>query len=158
MRAFIQDLRFGLHMLVKSPVFTAMAVLSLALGIGANPAIFTLLDAVLLRQLPVDNPQQLHFIQFGDAGFKPSSNISLASYEQLRTQEGIENACFFSYTTKVNVSLGDSSEVVEGQLVSASFFDTLGVMAVVGRTITDSDDSASAPNAAVISNQYWQRR
>jgi predicted permease len=155
---FFQDLRFGLLMLVKSPGFTAMAVLSLALGIGANVAIFTLLDAVLLKQLPVNQPQQLFFVQFGEAGFKPTSNVSVTAYEQLRKQETIADACFFSYVTRVNVSLGDSSEVVEGQLVSGSFFNTLGLRPLAGRTLVDTDDTPSAANAAVISYRYWQRR
>ena len=158
MTTFLQDLRFGFHMLVKSPAFTAMAVLSLALGIGANAAIFTLLDAVLLKQLPVKRPQQLFFVQYGEPGHKPSSNVSYAALEQLRTQkETISDACYFSYTTRVNVSLGTSSEVVDGQLVSGSFFQTLGVHPLLGRTLAESDDSPNANNAVVISFQYWQR-
>src|SRR5580765_5101780 len=119
---FIQDLRFGFHMLVKSPAFTAMAVLSLALGIGANAAIFSLLDAVLLKQLPVSRPNELVFVQFGEPGYKPSSNVSYASFEQLQKHEVVADACFFSYATRVNISLAGSSEVVEGQMVSGSFF------------------------------------
>lgn len=158
MSTFLQDLRFGVRMLSKSPAFTAMAVLSLALGIGANAAIFTLVDAVLLKQLPVSQPQQLFFIQYGEPGFKPSSHVSYHVFEQIRTQPNIADACFFSYTTRVNVSLGDESEVIEGQLVSGSFFKTLGVGPNFGRLFDASDDSPTATNSLVISHRYWQRR
>ncbi len=155
MSSFLQDLRFGFHMLVKSPGFTTMAVLSLALGIGANAAIFSLLDAVLLKQLPVRNPEQLVFVQFGKPGFKPTSNISHSAFEQLQNQkEVISDVCFFSYSTRVNVFLGESGEVVEGQLVSGSFFQTLGVNAFLGRTLLTDDDNRSV----VLSHRYWKRR
>ncbi|HEV8366343.1 MAG TPA: ABC transporter permease [Pyrinomonadaceae bacterium] len=159
MSTFLQDLRFGFHMLVKSPAFTAMAVLSLALGIGANAAIFTLLDAVLLKQLPVNQPQQLFFVQYGEPGFKPTSNVSFAAFEQLRSQkETIDDACFFYNSTRINLRLSESSEVVEGQLVSGNFFQTLGVNPLAGRTFSDSDDAATAANSVVISRAFWQRR
>ena len=159
MSTFLQDLRFGFHMLVKSPAFTVMAALSLALGIGANAAIFSLLDAVLLKQLPVNQPQQLFFVQYGEPGLKPTSNVSYAAFEQLRTQkETIDDACFFYYTTSINLRLGESSEVVEGQLVSGNFFQTLGVNPVKGRTFSDGDDNATAANSVVISYAFWQRR
>jgi predicted permease len=158
MTTFLQDLRFGFHMLVKNPAFTAMAVLSLALGIGANAAIFTLLDAILLKQLPVKQPQELFFVQYGEPGQKPSSNVSLAAFEQLKKQESISDACFFNYTTRLNVSSAGSSEVVEGQMVSGSFFKTLGINPIAGRVILDSDDEASSQNVAVLSDRYWESR
>jgi predicted permease len=156
---FLQDLRFGFHMLAKSPAFTAMAVLSLALGIGANAAIFTLLDAVLLKQLPVNQPEQLFLVQFGDPGFKPSSNVTHTAFEEMAKQKDLlSEVCFFSYTSRVNLSAGETSEVVEGQVVSGSFFETLGVKTIAGRPLSVSDDTADAGNSAVISHRYWQRR
>ncbi len=155
-----QDLRFGVRMLLKTPSFTAMAVLSLALGIGANAAIFSLLDAVLLKMLPVKQPEQLVFLESGAPEFKRSSNISYATFERLRAQEHVlSGACFFSYTTRVNASLNGQAEVAEGQLVSGGFFSTLGVQAQAGRTFTEADDKESGAQAvAVISHGYWQRR
>src|SRR4030095_585964 len=158
MTAFLHDLRFGFHMLVKNPAFTVMAVLSLALGIGANAAIFSLLDAVLLKQLPVKQPQELFFVQYGAPGFKPTSNVSFAAFEQLKSHESISDACFFNYTTRINVSSAVSSEVVEGQIVSGSFFKTLGVNPIAGRVILDSDDEVTSPSVAVLSYPYWERR
>ena len=161
MQTLIQDLRYGVRMLVKNPGFTAMAVLSLALGIGANAAIFSLLDAVLLKMLPVQHPEQLVFLeQSGAAESKRSSNISYAAFEHLRQQNQVlSSACFFSYTTRINASLNGQTEVLEGQLVSGGFFSVLGVDAVAGRTFTEGDDKESGDQAvAVISYSYWQRR
>src|SRR6476660_5079300 len=126
MTTFLQDLRFGFHMLVKNPAFTAMAVLSLALGIGANAAIFSLLDAILLKQLPVKQPQELYFVQYGEPGFKPTSNVSFTAFEQLKTHESISAACFFNYTTRINVSSAGSSEVVEGRTLEDQVDESLG--------------------------------
>lgn len=155
-----QDLRFGLRMLGKNPGFTAMAVLSLALGIGANAAIFSLVDALLLKQLPVRQPAQLVFLETGRPQFKRSSQISYATYEQLRKQTDIlSDASFFSYTTRLNASLNGQPEIVEGQPVSGNFFSVLGVDAATGRTLTDEDDRGNGEQAVVvISYSYWQRR
>jgi len=155
-----QDLRFGARMLLKSPGFTAVAVLSLALGIGVNAAIFSLLDAVLLKTLPVKQPEQLVFLESGAPDFKRSSNISYAEFERLRTQEqALAGACFFSYTMRINTNVGGQSEAVEGQMVSGGFFAVLGVPAMRGRVLTEADDSESVQQAvAVISHRFWQRR
>jgi predicted permease len=155
-----QDLRFGARMLVKQPGFTLIAVITLALGIGANAAIFSLLDAVLLKTLPVKRPEQLVFLENEAPEFKRSSNISYAEFERLRMQgQELSGACFFSYTTRVNANVSGQSEAVEGQMVSGGFFSVLGVPAMIGRTFTEDDDKESAEQAvAVISYRYWQRR
>lgn len=155
-----RDLSYSARMLLKNRVFTAMAVLSLALGIGANAAIFSLLDAVLLKMLPVRQPQQLMFLESGDPGFKRSSNISYAALEHLRKQNQVlSDLCFFSYTTRLNASINGQVEVVEGQPVSGNFFSVLGVDAIAGRILAETDDvQNSAQPVAVISYRYWQRR
>jgi predicted permease len=155
-----QDLRYGTRMLAKNPGFTAMAVLSLALGIGANAAIFSVLDAVLLKSLPVKQPDRLVFVETGVAGSKRSSNISYSEFETLREQkDAISDATFFSYPTRINIGINGESEVVEGQLVSGGFFTVLGAEAIAGRTILESDDRASSTTSVVvISHRYWQRR
>ena len=137
-----------------------MAVLSLALGIGANAAIFSLLDAVLLKTLPVRQPEQLVFLETGEPSLKRSTNISYRSYERLRSQnQFLANACYFGFATRINASFNGSPEVIEGQLVSGSFFSTLGVDAAVGRTFTDAEDSENgSQQVAVISDAYWKRR
>ncbi len=137
-----------------------MAVLSLALGIGANAAIFSLLDAVLLRSLPVKQPAQLVFLESGGPSPKRSTNISYRTYERLREQQQvISEACYFAYATRINTSFNGSPEVIEGQLVSGSFFSTLGIEAALGRTFVAADDSETATQSvAVISHGYWKRR
>jgi predicted permease len=156
----MNDLKYSFRGLVRNPGFTVMAVLSLALGIGANAAIFSLLDAVLLKTLPVRNAQQLVFLENGEPQAKRSSNISYRTFQQLRSQTAVlSDICFFSFATRVNASLNGNVEVVEGQLVSGSFFATLGVGAVAGRTFNQADDNEANPQAvAVISYGYWQRR
>jgi predicted permease len=156
----MNDLRYSFRVLIKNPGFTAMAVLSLALGIGANAAIFSLLDAVLLKTLPVRNAEQLVFLETGEPSLKRSTNISYRAYERLRAQNHLlADACYFGFATRINASFNGSPEVIEGQLVSGSFFSTLGVDAALGRTFTDAEDAEGAvQQVAVISDRYWRRR
>ena len=156
----MNDVKYSFRGLIRNPGFTAMAVLSLALGIGANAAIFSLLDAVLLKTLPVGHADELVFLENGEPEAKRSSNISYRTFEQLRSQRSVlDDACFFSFPTRVNASINGNAEVIEGQLVSGSFFSTLGVTPAAGRMFSDSDDSDTDPQAvAVISYSYWQRR
>jgi len=156
----MNDLRYSFRVLIKNPAFTAMAVLSLALGIGANAAIFSLLDAVLLKTLPVKQPEQLVFLETGEPSSKRSSNISYRTYERMRAQNQLlSDSCYFGFATRVNASFNGAPEVVEGQLVSGSFFSTLGVDAALGRTFTDAEDRENATQqVAVISDRYWRRQ
>ena len=156
----MHDLQYSIRVLIKNPGFTAMAVLSLALGIGANAAIFSLLDAVLLKTLPVRHPTQLVLLENGEPRAKRSSNISYRTFEQLRSQHAVlDDLCFFSFATRVNASINGNAEVLEGQLVSGSFFSTVGVTPAAGRMFSDSDDKDTNGQAvAVISYSYWQRR
>jgi predicted permease len=157
-----RDLRYGLQMLRRNPGFTAVAVLSLALGIGANTAIFSLMDAVLLKMLPVKNPEQLFFIERAGVpqSAKRSSNLSHAYFEQLRARrETLGGVCEFGYSLRVNVVVDGQAEVAQAQQVSGDFFATLGVNALLGRVLTEDDDRVPGGHpVAVISHNYWQRR
>src|SRR5215467_9280092 len=148
-----QDLRFGLRMLWKNKGFTAIAVLSLALGIGANTAIFSLVDTVLIKMLPVKNPEQLVFLE------GPMRTVSYAFYEQARAQrETLAGVCNFD-SSRVNVALDGQAEVAKAERVTGGFFAVLGVNALLGRTITEEDDKVpGAHPVVVISHRYWQGR
>ena len=166
-----QDIRYGIRMLLKKPGFTAVAVLSLALGIGANTAIFSLLDAVLLKTLPVDRPDQL--VLFGKAesmgmttGF-PDGSTDLYSYpfyqqvQQQRTDMFSGVASFLSMPWNVHGFVNSSSDIeqLQVQLVSGSYFPVLGVNAGLGRVLTETDDqTAGAHPVAVVSYAWWQLR
>jgi predicted permease len=158
-----QDLRYALRMLRRNPGFAIVAVLSLALGIGANTAIFSLIDAVLLKMLPVKNPEQLFFLErSGGAplGPKRSSNLSYAFFEQLRAQhEALAGVCTSFGGPRINVGVDGKAEVADAQRVSGNFFAVLGVNALLGRTITEEDNKVpGAHPVVVISYNYWQRR
>ena len=157
-----QDLRYGLRTLGRNPGFAAIAALSLALGIGANTAIFSLMDSVLLKMLPVKNPEQLFFIEKAGVppSSKPSSNLSHAFFERLRAQrETLAGVCEFGYSQRVNVVVEGQAEVAQAQQVSGDFFATLGVNALLGRTLTEDDDKTPGGHpVAVISHNYWQGR
>lgn len=173
-----QDLRFGLRMLCKSPGFTAVAILTLALGIGANTAIFSLIDALLLRSLPVSNPQELVFLQwsahkrpkfhssssYGDCfggrkGEDPGGcSFSLPFFDELRGQPGL----FTSLTAsgggmRLDLSGNGPASFVQSQIVSGNYFETLGVRPVVGRLLEPSDDEPTATPVTVLSYGYWQK-
>jgi macrolide transport system ATP-binding/permease protein len=156
-----QDLRYGLRMLARNPGFTAVAVLSLTLGIGANTAIFSLMDAVLLKMLPVKNPEQLFFLEKDGAPqlYKDSRNLSYAFFKKLQAQHDLlAGVCTFS-DRSLNVVVGGQAEMAEVQWVSSGFFAVLGVKALLGRTITGADGQVPGGHpVAVISYDYWQRR
>jgi predicted permease len=164
-----RDVRFGVRTLLKSPGFSAVVVLTLALGIGANTAIFTLIDAVMLRSLPVENPRQLY--RLGDnnnccvmVGTQDGGSFvlySYALYENLRdhTPEFSELTAFEPWTSDLSVRRnGSAAEPYKGEFVSANYFNTLGVRAFAGRLLAPPDDSASAPRVAVMNYHTWQQR
>jgi predicted permease len=157
-----QDLRYGIRMLLKHKGFTAVAVLSLALGIGANTAIFSLINALMLRMLPVKDAQELVLFKIvGPLTFGYNSNYPL--YEMYRDR----NQSFTGIITGANVGRARflvnapeaEPESVQQQRVSGNFFSVLGVNPIVGRTLTEADDSpANTQPGAVISYEFWQRR
>lgn len=152
----VQDVRYGARMLRKNPGFTAVVVLTLALGIGANTAIFSLADAFLLRMLPVTEPQRLFFLSpAGGRGIAKTFNY--VTFEHLRNQAQ-NSADIFAYRSiRFRTGDGQSRELVNGQLVSGNYFPGLGVNAVRGRLISSTDDRSGVEGVAVISHRYWQR-
>src|SRR5215475_9460910 len=156
----LQDLRYGLRMLWKDKGFTAIALISLALGIGANTAIFSLVDTVLLKMLPVKNPEQLVILERGDVPPGPMRTLSRAFYEQaLAQRETLAGVCTFDMTLRVNVAVDGQAEVAKAQRVTGGFFAVLGVNTLLGRTITEEDDKVpGAHPVVVISHRYWRRR
>jgi len=164
MESIKQDIQFGLRMLLKNRGFTAVAVLSLALGIGANAAIFQLVNAVRLKTLPVRSPEQLVNIRLTDMdaarGSKPSPYAAVTNpiWEQIRDrQEGFSSVLAWS-RNDFNLAQGGEVRWAKGLWVSGDFFNVLGVQPELGRVLTTADDQrgCSAPGA-VISHSFWQR-
>jgi predicted permease len=165
-----QDLRYALRMMKGSPGFTLVAVLSLALGIGGNTAIFSLMNAVMLRSLPVQEPDRLVLFGAGQwggiAGSLPDHSWQLFSYSFYR-QVQRENHVFSGLTAMMSLG-NDTRAVVEGakasepvstRLVSGTYFSVLGVNAIAGRTFTDAEDQTpGADPVTVMSYSWWQRR
>jgi predicted permease len=165
---FFNDLRHTARQLRKSPGFTATAVLTLALGIGANTAIFTIVNAVLLKSLPVRDPGTLVVLgpargSGSETGIPDNGSFSLYSYDlykHLRATNVFSGLCAFQSTTETDVSVRRGGwrepELAQGKLVSGNYFDVLGVNTVLGRAISPSDDALSAPPVAVVSFRYWK--
>lgn len=162
MNTLWNDIRFALRTLRKSPVFTIVAVISLALGIGANTAIFTLLDQVLLRLLPVRDPQQLVLLAM--RGFHYGSNwgmnaISYPMYHDFSEHNSVFSGMFCRFPFNMNLSFDGRTERVPGELVSGTYFPVLGVGAAVGRTFTQDDDRLPGSHpVAMLSYSYWKTR
>ena len=176
MNTFWRDLRYGLQMLWKNPSFTLVAVLTLALGIGANTALFSVMDAVLLKKLPVRDPDRLVlFNSISNKGFSPGghsgsnridpstglnirTSFPYQSFQRLREQRGPLADIIAFGSVPLNVNADGQVDVATGQAVSGNYFSVLGVPAFVGRTIEETDDRAASPPVAVLSYRYWQRR
>jgi putative ABC transport system permease protein len=164
MNSLWQDLRYGARMLRQSPGFTVVAVLSLALGIGANTAIFQLLDAVRLKSLPISAPQQLVEVRLVDMtaarGNFSSTYFSVTNpiWEELRDQQQVFTGVSAWGASAFNLALGGEVRPARGLYVSGDFFNVLGVTAVMGRVFTASDDQRGCGQpGAVISHSFWQR-
>src|SRR5688572_6390060 len=149
-----RDLRYGVRALRRNPMFAMVAVLTLALGIGANTAIFSLADAVLLRTLPVSNPRELVVLrQRGPAGnifpFTSAAAVDLAG-----SRDALSGLAAFRPLLDTHVSVNGETELAVTQLVSSNYHAVLGIRAVVGRTLIEQDREP----VAVISHRFWQRR
>jgi len=160
---FCQDLRYGVRALGKNRSFTTIAVLSLALGIGANTAIFQLIDAVRLRTLPVKAPQELAEIRMADmkgaqGGLSDRPSVTNPIWEQIRDRQQAFSGIFAWGTDNANLAPGGEVRNVRMLYVSGDFFSTLGVQPALGRVFTTTDDQrgCGAPGL-IISHEFWQR-
>jgi predicted permease len=159
----IQDLRFGVRMLLKHKGFTVVAILSLALGIGANTAIFQLLDAVRLRTLPVRAPQELVELRMANmdgarGGIWREPSVTFPLWEQIRDRQQAFSGIFAWGTDTANLAPGGEVRRARVLYVSGDFFNTLGVNAARGRVFTTADDQRGcAAPGIIISNEFWQR-
>jgi len=159
LEALVQDVRFGLRMLRKSPGFTLVAVLTLALGIGATTAIFTVVDRVLLQPLGYPDPDRVVFMmQTFPQGSSPI--ISIPKYVLFKEQTRIlEEFCLHDIgNLRVSLTGGDVPEQLRGMHVSADFFPLIGIQLVAGRTFTAEEDVPNGPRLAVVGNGLWRRR
>ena len=152
--AFIQDLRYAVRTLRTSPGFAAVAILSLALGIGANTAIFSLIDAVMLKYLPVSHPEELLQVAMGDDN---GSTFTNPIWEQVRDRQDVFSGVFAYSGGRFNLAPSGEARYAQSIWASGNFFATLGVRAVLGRTLTPADDRRGCPGTAVLSYDFWQR-
>jgi predicted permease len=180
---FWRDLRFGIRTLTRSKAFTIVTVLSLALGIGANTALFSVVDAVLFRTLPVPEPERLVLFEWqagrtfildgwrSGTSFVPSppgtQANSLFRYEVFERMQRARAAApdsplsdlfAFAPTRELSAVIGDQAEIVKGQAVSGGYYSGLGVQPIMGRAIVDEDDKPDAAPVVLLSHQYWQER
>jgi putative ABC transport system permease protein len=157
-----RDARFGARLLRFNPGFACVAILSLALGVGANTAIFQLLDALRLRTLPVDNPQEIALVRIKDmTGARgnfdsPHPPVTNPVWEQIRDRQQAFSGIFAWGTNTFNMSSGGEARYADGLWVSGDFFNVLGVRPVLGRLLTSADDYRGCPATAVISYNFWQ--
>jgi len=177
MQTLWQDLRYGARMLLKQKSVTAIAILSLALGIGANTALFSVVDAMLLKSLPVKEPQRLALFQsFRTPGkFSPGSyygadsvdpvtgqvrmtSFTLVSFQRMREQQGALSHLFAFSDLSLNALADGQADVAKGQVASGNYYAGLGVQPLLGRLLTDEDDKPDATPVAVLSYRYWQKR
>jgi hypothetical protein len=174
----VQDLRFGLRMLFKTPGFTLVAVLTLALGIGANTAIFSLLNAVMLQSIPVHDPRQLVVLlwsarghpqnsgssSFGDCSrsewsrsFATSCSFTYPMFQEIRNRRDMfSGVSAFAGPAQLVLAGNGTATMVSGEVVSGDYFQTLGVPAALGRTLEAADEKPGAEAVVVLSYAYWQ--
>ena len=179
---FLRDSKYGFRMLRRSPGVTAVAVLSLALGIGANTALFSVVDAVLLKTLPVEDPERLLVFewqagrQYRTSGMSGTSNVdgppgtrslSLFRYDVFEKLQRAQSATpespltdlfTFAPLPELTAKLGDQAEIIDGQAVSGNYFTGLRLNPILGRAITTDDDRPGAAPVVVLSYRLWQDR
>jgi predicted permease len=162
MPGFLKDLRYSLRSLSRSPVFLAVAVLSLALGIGANTAIFTLINQLILQPLPVRNPEQLVMLAGrGDhyGGNNGRDKLSYPMYREIRDKNQVFSGMFCTYPNTVSATFQGRTELIGADFVSGNYFPVLGIGAAAGRVFTAQDDLMQGGHPlAVLSYGYWRAR
>lgn len=152
------DIRFGLRMLAKNPGFAATAILTLAVGIGLNTAVFSLVNAMLFNPLPVRAPQELAGIYDTTPGQTIYEPVSYPDYKDLRDQSSSFSGLIGYSLTSLALDRGDESQIVTGEQVTENYFETLGVPAALGRTFQSRDDrGAGADPYVVLSDGAWRR-
>lgn len=162
MAIFPQDLRYALRTFRKAPLFTAVAVLSLAFGIGANTAIFTLIHQLILQRLPVRDPERLVMLagrgnHYG--GNNGRNKLSYPMYQDIRDRNQVFSGMFCTYLTTVSVAFEGRTELISAELVSGNYFPVLGAGAAIGRVFNASDDLMQGGHPlAVLSYGYWKTR
>lgn len=165
MDTFLQDFRYGIRTLLKNPGFTVVAVLTLALGLGANTAIFSLTDQILLRLLPVEKPEELVILRSpgpksgrvwsdGDS----AASLSYPLYKELVDKNNVFSGLLARFAVSLSVAGEGQTERAEGELVSGNYFDVLGVRPALGRLFTSDDDRVvGSGQVLVLSHGYWTR-
>jgi len=165
METFLQDFRYGIRTLIKNPGFASVAILTLALGLGANTAIFSLTDQILLRLLPVKNPRELVILRSpgpksgrvwsdGDS----AASLSYPLYKEIRDNNNVFTGLLARFAVPLSVAGEGSTERANGELVSGNYFEVLGVQPSLGRVLTQDDDQVpGAGQVAVLSHGYWTR-
>lgn len=180
---FLRDLRYGGRMLRRSKIVTTVAILSLALGIGANTALFSVVDAVLLKTLPVEEPHRLMVFQWQSArsfrttGMRGTSNVTVPPdmrglslfryevFERMRqaqvaagSESPLSDVFAFGPISELTAKVGDEVEIIKGQAVSGNYFAGLRLQPSLGRAITENDDQPGATPVVVLSDRFWQER
>src|SRR5215203_1734109 len=156
MHRLLADIRLALRTWRKMPGFTAVAISSIALGIGANAAIFTLVDQVLLRVLRVHNPHELVQVTFQGSHWGDGSELSYPVYSELRDHNNVFAGMFGRFGYSFHIGHAGRTERVAGEIVSGTYFPVLGVGAALGRTLTPEDDKLRGGHpVAVISHGFW---
>jgi predicted permease len=173
----LSDIRYAIRTFARNPGFLIVAVLTIALGVGANTALFSVVDAVLLKKLPVKDPDQLVLFKaswdtekFGPGGFNgvnqynPQTKMTvgtsfpLQTLARFRQEQSVLSDVFAFAPVDITLNAGGQAEVVSAQVVSGNYYSALGVPALVGRTITDADDNAAVTPVAVLSHRLWTTR
>ncbi len=157
MESIVKDLRYAIRWMIKSPAFSLVAILSLGLGVGVNTAMFSLVDSLLFRPLPVASPETLVdiFTTGGDGDEYATS--SYADYQDLKAQNTVFSDMIGYSPMMAPLSLGDRSRIALGQIVTSNYFSVLGVQPLIGRVLVPSDDDSGAARVVILSHRMWRR-
>ena len=159
MGTLLQDVRYGLRMLVKTPTFTIVAVLTLALGVGANTAIFSIVNAVLLRSLPFSHPDRLVKIVANNRGVGARDiGLSVPEFDDLTSRAGVFDQVTATQGGPTNLTGGEHPQHLELLEVSPNYFSMLGTSAHIGRVFGPGDEAQGFAEAAVISDSLWVKQ
>jgi len=153
----LSDVRYALKWLLRSPGFAAVAVLSLAIGIGFNTALFSVIDALLLRPLPIADPAAIVDVYTKSSDGDTYATSSYPDYLDFKSRNSVFTDLVAYSPSIAALKAGDRSRMALGEVVTGNYFQVLGVQAVIGRTLLPEDDRPGAPRATVIAFRTWQR-